>query len=670
MSKRIIQPLGLILLIFLFLYACVTPGKKEYDVGMQLSSAGKYKEAIAYLTQAIEKEPNNKTYQKSLADLKATQVNKFVTEGSQALGSQSPVNLGTINRANDKLALAKEIAPDHPAVKNLANRIGKEKKALLADVNQLYSDTQQLIASSEWVKAYFNLQQIQSRYPNYEDSFQLLAKVTNEGSRTFFNRAKILVDKEDYKGATENLRKALSLKGDSKPSRELLKIAHPRDSKEYFVSQGKNAVASQNWNRAVFTYERALTYEPGNNDLKQLIVLIRTKAGEFNIRKSRELMNSGWLLKAFETYELAQESIQNPGTVKLTSLRKNLTLRAAYAAEQFKDQKQYGAAWFWYEKIKSIDPQFKKIFFLTQAMEDQIKQRVQKSIAVFDFNSPSDNKDAGVIVANNLITFLFNNASGDIKILERENLKSILEEMKLGQIGVVSANSAKEMGRVYGIDVAIMGSVLLYKVDTTISHGTKSVRYQVGTKIEDNIEYLNWKAKNPNPGQDDLAKAPPAKIVKPEFSEKDYKVSSHKKVGFVQLSFRIVDVRTGENIQVRTLESKMTVSDETSAGLPEAKVKFDPLNISTDTELLQKMSGEVVSELGREALKPLSNLEKSSFQAGEILIRRREKLSASESFVDAIFDERLKQVQGSPMTQKAVENLNDIFRDHQIKIGG
>jgi len=593
-----------------------------------------------------------------------------VTEGSQVLGSQSPETIGAINRANDKLALAREIAPDHPAVKNLASRIDKEKKALLADVNRLYSDTQQLIASREWVKAYFNLQQIQSRYPNYEDSFQLLTKVTNEGSRTFYNRAKILVDKEDYKGATENLRKALSLRADSKPSRDLLKIAQQRDSKEYFVSQGKKAVASQNWNRAVFTYERALAYEPGNNDLKQLIVLVRTRAGEFNIRKSRELMNSGWLLKAFETYELARKSIQDPGAAKLTSLRKNLTLRAAYAAEQFKDQKQYGAAWFWYEKIKSIDPQFKKIFFLTQAMEDQIKQRVQKSIAVFDFNSPSDNKDAGVIVANNLITFLFNNASGDIKILERENLKSILEEMKLGQIGVVSANSAKEMGRVYGIDVAIMGSVLLYKVDTTISHGTKSVRYQVGTTIGDNIEYLNWKAKNPNPDQDELAKAPPAKIVKPEFSEKDYKVSSHKKVGFVQLSFRIVDVRTGENIQVRTLESKMKVSDETSAGLPEAKVKFDPLDIPTDTELLQKMSSKVVSELGREALKPLSNLEKSSFRTGEILLRRREKLEASESFIDAIFDERLKQVQGSPMTQKAIENINDIFREHQIKIGG
>ena len=52
-------------------------------------------------------------------------------------------------------------------------------------------------------------------------------------------------------------------------------------------------------------------------------------------------------------------------------------------------------------------------------MEDRVRQRVQKSIAVFDFGSPSEKEDAGIIVSNNLITYLFNNASGDIKILER-----------------------------------------------------------------------------------------------------------------------------------------------------------------------------------------------------------------------------------------------------------
>jgi hypothetical protein len=218
--------------------------------------------------------------------------------------------------------------------------------------------------------------------------------------------------------------------------------------------------------------------------------------------------------------------------------------------------------------------------------------------------------------------------------------------------------------------VAIVGSVLLFKVERSVSQGTKSVRYRVGEKIEDNIEYLNWAAKHPKPTPTELEKAPPAKVKIPEYAEKDYTVSNHKKVGFVRLAFRIVDVRTDENVQVRTIERKEKVEDETSAGLPEAGIRFDPLAIPTDTELLQQMTNEVVADLGREALRPLQNLERRYFKEGENFLRRRDKLQAAERFIDAIFDEKLKRVQGSNLAEKSMENLNNIFRDYKIVMGG
>ncbi len=668
---RIVRPvkIGLALLFLMLMFACAA-GQKQFDVGMQLSAAGKYKEAIAYFEQALEKEPNNEKYQQALNELKQKLVGQFVGEGRTALKSQTPITIGAISKAKSALSEAKGIDAAHPDVKALEDTIVGQEQALVTEIESLYNAARSAVDAGDWLKAYFSLQQIQSRYPNYENSYQMLNTVSEQGSQALFAEAKNRFDAEDFRGAKDLLRKVLALKPDSAEARELLAMAEERDSKAYFVQQAREAVMAQQWDRAVKTYERALEYDPEDQDLRKLIGHVRTKAGQFYIRKATGQMDEGWLFKAIGTYNVAAEYINDPTDYQINKLQRDLVSRANYAAGQFKEQGRYGGAWFWYSQIKKIDPDYPDIFFLSQAMEDRIKERVQKSIAVFDFGSPSDNKDAGIIVANNLITFLFNNASGDIKILERENLKSILEEMKLGQIGVVSAASAKEMGRVYGIDVAIMGSVLLFKVDSSVSDGTKSVRYQVGEKIEDNIEYLNWKAKNPNPKQEELDAAPPAKIKIPEFSEKDYAVSNHKKVGFVQLSFRIVDVRTGENIQVRTVERKETVEDITSAGLPEAKVKFDPLEISTDTELLQKMTAEVVAELGREALRPLQNLEQTYFNEGEKLQRRRDKLGAAESFVDAVFDERLKQIQDSPMTKKASENLDEIFREYRVSLGG
>jgi len=655
---------GLVFLLAAFLFSCAA-GQQQFETGMKLSKAGKNTDAIAYLEQAIEKEPNNVEYQKALSDLKETLISDYVSQGSKAISAQSPVTVTAINSAKARLVKAKEIDPNHPSVKKLSGEIDRHENSLLSETKNLYAQAKNFITAEEWLKAYFSLQQIQGIFPNYEDSSQLLSQTALNGSEALYGKAKTFFDKDDFRSASRYLNEAISLKPDHKPSLDLLALVEERDNKNYFVDQGKKAAVAQDWSKALTAYNKALEYAPGDESLKPLIATVVQKLGTYYIQTAKSQMSDGWLFKAFESYNIALKNAADPNSSELRSLRNELASQAGTLAAKFKDQKKYGAAWFWYTRLKGIEPDYPEIFSNNLAMEDKVRQRVQKSIAVFDFSSPSGHKDAGIIVANNLITYLFKSASGDIKILERENLKSILEEMKLGQIGVVSEQTAKEMGRVYGIDVAVMGSVLLYQVESSVSQGTKTVRYQIGTEIQDNIEYLNWIAKNPNAPPSILATAPPAKITTPKYTEKDYIVSNHKKVGFVQLSFRIVDVRTGENIQVRTIERKEVIEDDTSAGLPEANVKFDPLVIPTDTELLQKMTGEVVAELGREALKPLNNLEKTYFQAGEQFIKRRERLLAAESFVDAVFDEKMKMIQGSPLSLKAIENLEDIFRNYK-----
>jgi tetratricopeptide (TPR) repeat protein len=663
MFKKAVYRL-LILSLAAFLLSCAA-GQQQYETGMKLSKAGKYTDAIGYLELAISKEPNNVEYQKALSELKETLIADYISQGSKALNAQTPVNVTSLNSAKAKLAKAREIDPNHPSVRKFSGELDKQENLLLSETKNLYAQAKNFITAEEWLKAYFTLQQIQSIFPNYEDSSQLMSQTSVNGSQALYNKAKALFDKDDFRGSSKLLNEAISLKPDHKPSFDLLALVKERDNKNYFVEQGKKAAVAQDWAKALTAYNKALEYAPGDESLKALASTVSQKLGSHYIQTAKNQLSDGWIFKAFESYDAAMKNASDPSSQELRSLRSDLSSQAGKLAAKFKDQKQYGSAWFWYNKLKSIEPDYPEIFSTNLAMEDKVKQRVQKSIAVFDFSSPSGYKDAGIIVANNLITYLFKNASGDIKILERENLKSILEEMKLGQIGVVSEQTAKEMGRVYGIDVAVMGSVLLYQVETATSQGTKTVRYQIGTEIQDNIAYLNWIAKNPNAPPSLLATAPPAKITTPKYAEKDYTVSNHKKVGFVQLSFRIVDVRTGENIQVRTIERKEVVEDDASAGLPEANVKYDPLVIPTDTELLQKMTSEVVAELGREALKPLNNLEKTYFQAGEQYIKRRERLQAAESFVDAIFDEKLKMTQGSPLSLKAVENLEEIFRNYK-----
>ncbi len=654
------------LVCILVLTACMA-GKKQFDIGMELQKAQKYEEAAAYLEQALEAQPQNKQYVQALAEVKAEWIGHLADQGSQALKVQTPSTMMDINKAQAMLDKARQIDPDNPVVRNFSNKIETARQTLLADVQKNYKQAKQFINDEKWQKAYFNLQQIQNRFPGYEDTLTLQNQVANQGANAYYEQARKVFEENDFKVAAQLLRKALSINADHRASRELLNLAEKRDNKDYFLEQAQKAAAKQEWAQAMVMLNKAQTYDPGNQELQDHIHQVRANAANFYIQTAWKNLNEGWLKKAMDNYKQAKKLIADPLSEEIEKLKTELCSMASYIAENLKEEGKLGGAWYWYTQISDINPEYPQIFYLTQEMEDNIKQRVMKSIAVFDFDSPSNHKDAGIIVANNLITYLFKNSSGDIKILERENLKSILEEMQLGQSGVVSQNSAKEMGRVYGIDVAIMGSVLLFKVDASTSEGAKTVRYQIGERIEDNIEYLNWKAKHPNPDEESLAKAPQAKIKVPVIVEKDYVVAHHKKIAFVQISFRIVDVSTGENVQVKTIERKQVAEDDASAGLAEAGVKFDPMEIPTDTELLQNLAEDVVAELGREVLKPIQNLEKTYFEQGVQHLRRRDHAEAIESFVNAIFDEKMKRIENSPLSASAMKHLNEIFEQYSVK---
>ena len=544
------------------------------------------------------------------------------------------------------------------------SRIRDKEKFLVTQVKEYYSTAKRYMQQEEWIDAHSDLQKIQRIFPDYEESESLMNQVSEQGAKAFYEQGRALFDQEDYKGAKNYFHKTLTLNKDHQLSNELLSLAMKRDNKAYFVEQGEKAIMEQRWEHAVKAYTRALDYAPNDQAIMKALDSTREEAVMFFVGEAKSQLYSGWILNAFEGYDRALKYALNLENNEIINLRKDILLKADNLARQLREGGRFGSAWYWYNQIKKMDPEYPDIFFHIQGMEDKIVQRLKKSIAVFDFASPSSAPDAGPIFANNLSTFLFKYASKDVKILERENLKSILEEMKLGQIGIVSSQTAKEMGRVYGIDVAVMGSVLRYNVDSTSYSDTKSVIYKV-KKTEENIEFLNWKAKHPNPTEEQLKLAPTPYIEKFVDVEKQYNVSTHKKVAFVTVSFRIVDVDTGENILVDTIPRTKIAKDETSAGVQIAGIKYDPLEISTDTQLLQDLTEEVVAELGREGLKPLKNLEKTYFEMGEMSLNRRNIFLAAEHFTDAIFDEKVKMIKDSLLTKQALKHLETIFRDYQ-----
>ncbi len=291
MNKRIIPLLLLLLLILLpplFIGACAssksTMGKKQYDIGRQLSQAGKYKEAVTYLEQAIANEPNNAKYHQALTQIKEEGISKYLTEASKELKTETTLTLNNFNAAKSVFAKAREIDAQHPKVIDFSNNLNEQENTFITEINGIYTNAKQYAQAEEWLKAFFNLQQVQNRFPNYEDSLQYQMDVVKKGSEAFYEKANIHFKNDNMKGAIENLRNALSIRGDYQEARQLMSLVRERDNKEYIIRQAESAVPEKEYDKGIKYYQQAISYDPEDPDLKKMLTDASIRS---TIRRSR-----------------------------------------------------------------------------------------------------------------------------------------------------------------------------------------------------------------------------------------------------------------------------------------------------------------------------------------------------------------------------------------------
>ncbi|MDO8723291.1 MAG: CsgG/HfaB family protein, partial [Syntrophales bacterium] len=332
-------------------------------------------------------------------------------------------------------------------------------------------------------------------------------------------------------------------------------------------------------------------------------------------------------------------------------------------AEKFAERELWGNAVIWLQKAEALNPNYPNLFQKYLESKDGINKRIRKSIAVFDFGAPSAARDAGIIAANKLIAYLHRNASGDLRLIERENLQSILREMQLGQTGLVDTKTVQNVGKMRGIDTFIMGVVLQYSVVT--NDNPTSTQVQVpGNEYEDtNPNYSFWMMTHPRPTAEDWAAAPPQTVKKrnpPTFLP--YKQGIAKITAMIEVSYKLVDTTTGENIFTNTIAGKSIKEDNYHDAVPIADIPLDPLTLPTEMEVLDELTNLKITEVGQSVLKQYQSLEVEYYNQGQQQEKRRNFELAVEKYTDAIFDERLKGV-ATPITQKSQETINKLAQD-------
>jgi hypothetical protein len=148
----------------------------------------------------------------------------------------------------------------------------------------------------------------------------------------------------------------------------------------------------------------------------------------------------------------------------------------------------------------------------------------------------------------------------------------------------------------------------------------------------------------------------------PEYRYENYTVGRNKMRAAVHIYYKIIDAKKGEIIATDTIKRNAEATDEWNDGIAEANIPYNPLELPTESELLEQVTAEVVRDLALVVLKPFQSLQTTYFDEGEILRQRRRYEEAIEKFVDSIYDERTKGIE-SPISKKSMEVVDQLISE-------
>jgi len=643
------------------LYGCGT--SENYKMGQDLVGQNRWDEAIGYFETALKEDPANASYKSSLLQAKQQAAKIHLEKAKQAQSNAPARNLRALEAIVKGGDLAASLDPVNSEIKNFNNQLRTKIAALRTEVKALYDKADADILKEDWLAAVTKLRQVNQIYTGYEDAGSKLARAEQEGAKVLYQQGIELGKQEDWKMAAQSLKTAMDINPKYMDVARQYEVAKSRDNADYAISESINAEKAQKWERAILLAEKAVDYQPDNRELLARLDQLKVKVGQGFFDDAVKQANQGRLYEAMRKIEFIKTynpSLQTDPIFK--EFIKNFCTKLMERAQKFSEKELYGNALLWYQKVEVLSPNYPELFQKLLETRDHINKRIKKSIAVFDFSSPSNNKDAGKIAANKLITYLHKNASGDLRIIERENLQSILREMQLGQTGLVDIKAAQNVGKMRGIDTFIMGDVLHFSAKMTDTPSVSQVKVLVDEEDVRNPDFSDWLIMHPKPSTEEFKSAPPRTVKKRNYQFISYKQGSAKINAMLEVSYKLVDTSTGENVVTNTVSGKLLKDDKYSDGVPIANITHDPLELPTEDEALDELTNAKVSEMGQSVLKNYQSLEVAYFNEAQQQQKRRNLEQAVEKYIDAVYDEKLKGI-STPVSQKSLESIDKLIQD-------
>jgi tetratricopeptide (TPR) repeat protein len=644
----------------LALGGCAT-GKTDFDLGQTLLGQQKYDEAIRAYEQALLKEPDNPQYRAALGQARAAAAQEQLRSATAVAGPMAQIP--EVDRGLQAIERAFRYDPQHQTSLAFQGRLRERRAALVAELERLLAEGRSLAQREEWAQA----EQAAVRALAIDPGNAAATRQRQEAIRGGIDRTLRLAAEaeaaEEWREAARHLEDALARDPDNEGIQTRLRIAKQRDSLAYYLGKAAQLESEGQLEQAYAFLQRAGKYWPNDVRIREAQErLAREGRRRYYTEALRRAENDDW----GKVYAALGQALRGFGPAtsvdgQLRTLARDLSLKVYERAQEFENQKQWGNTWLWFRAVQQIDPAYRDTANKVEQTWEKLLDRASLKIAVLELEAPKAAPDSGSILSGSIVTNLFKLGRKDFKVIEREALQTIIKEISIGQAGVLDLETAKEIGKIRGIDTILVGRVLQYKVDQNESEGRKTVTVQVGTRTVPNPAYQIFLAEV-GAGRKKMSDgAPPQTIQEPENQLFSYRVGTVTAIGYVSVSFRLVGVERGEILLAEKIDEQETFRQDYSEGVEAAKIQSVPKNAPIPTEVLNRVSEKTVGRIVQLINRHYGNRQQFYLEAGRELQRRRQFTSAVEEYMNCVASAEIDK-SGGPHAAQARTLIEELMR--------
>jgi hypothetical protein len=258
---------------------------------------------------------------------------------------------------------------------------------------------------------------------------------------------------------------------------------------------------------------------------------------------------------------------------------------AAFYADQARLRLERGeTARAYLEALKGLelDPQAPGLFEAHRDARDAELAKLQTYVAVPTFGAPSDRPDSGARLSDALMNHLFDVLPLGVHLIERDEIDGLIGERR----------SFAEIGDLLNVDLIVAGNVSLLRVERQERKQPAVARVKVGTRRE------------PNPAYDEAVRRgvqgdalPPRTVEVPITESVRYETGAVTAKGFAEVSLRIFDSNRGAIVDADQFSARYEKTDEFRDAVAGSDVAGDPLELPTETEILESLRDELVTRI-------------------------------------------------------------------------